>query len=127
MGGWCTGESAPGVARIRKTAHARLMSTLVTRSRQACGRTAPTVSEMCSGAEVCDQFHSDRVYEPHLNGYGKLTVRGTTAGNTRGLIRAALRPRGRVHCKAPRTFSHGARPRGASAISLRLARRARRQ
>eukprot|EP00966_Prymnesium_polylepis_P047761 1106342-Prymnesium_polylepis.1 len=33
-----------------------------------------------------------------------VTCGQTTAGNTRGLsqVHAALRPRGRVHCKAPR-------------------------
>eukprot|EP00966_Prymnesium_polylepis_P146076 3374086-Prymnesium_polylepis.1 len=37
--------------------------------------------------------------------YGKRTVRGTTVGNTPALttkVHAALRPRGCVHCKAPR-------------------------
>ena len=61
------GSSSPGVARTA-TAQARLLSALVRRSRQACGRTAPSSSAMCSSADVCDQFCRDTNFDHVLNG-----------------------------------------------------------
>eukprot|EP00966_Prymnesium_polylepis_P141342 3264065-Prymnesium_polylepis.1 len=53
----------------RSLSHAKLWSALVRRSRQACGRTAPT-SERRRGlhrvAKVRDQFHSDTDFDPVL-------------------------------------------------------------
>ena len=62
------GCSAPGVART-KTAPVRLRSALVRRSRQACGRTAPSSSAMCSSVRDFDQFRRDTNYELGLNVY----------------------------------------------------------
>eukprot|EP00966_Prymnesium_polylepis_P137205 3170476-Prymnesium_polylepis.1 len=61
------GSSSPGVARTT-AAPVRLLSALVRRSRLACGRTAPSSSAMCSGAEVCDQFRRDIDFDHVLSG-----------------------------------------------------------
>lgn len=60
--------SAPGVGRT-KIAPVRLRSVIVRRSQQACGRTPPVPSAMCSAAAVSDLFPRDSISETVVSGY----------------------------------------------------------
>ena len=95
------GSSSPGVART-KTAQARLLSALVRCCRQACGRTAPSSSAMCSSVRDSNQFRSDTNYELRLIWYQKrnMALERATVGigvgwdpglETRALFRKVIR------------------------------------